>query len=158
MNPLALVSTQNTMSLSTIGEDGFPEASYAPMAFIQGKLYSLLSGLSAHSHNLMRHPQAGLLILSESVRNPFARERMSLRTTATVIDREDPKFDSICQEMHESLGETVSLLVGLPDFQLFEFTPIGGDYIQGFGRAYTLNAAIEIVEHVDPRTSTPTDD
>jgi hypothetical protein len=42
------------------------------------------------------------------------------------------------KQMEAQLGNTVPLLAGLPDFMLFRFDALDGDYVRGFAQAYPV--------------------
>ena len=146
---------QQTLMLASNNQSGQAEASYAP--FVEdkaGDFYLLLSGLSSHSQNLQLHfqqqlPVSVMLIQDEQdARNLFARKRLSYSCAVRMLNREDPHWEEVISRMENKLGNTVKLLAGMGDFNLFGLQPQQGSYVRGFGQAYQLNGQ-EII-HQNP--------
>lgn len=66
----------------------------------------------------------------------FARKRISLQCDVTLIPRDDTAFESIMQEFIQKQDETLTMLVGMSDFNLYRLSPIYGEATFGFGKAY----------------------
>lgn len=127
--------------LSTVSRDGIPDASYAP-CFLDDddRCHVLISQLAQHTRNLVYQPVASLMWV-ESVKssgNVFARRRLILQCDAVSIEREGAAWQRIVQQMEDRFGNTVKLLAGLPDFMLFQFDALEGNYIRGFAQAYPV--------------------
>jgi putative heme iron utilization protein len=73
-----------------------------------------------------------------SSRNVFARRRLVLQCRAENIQRDGAAWNRILKQMEEQLGTTVQLLASLPDFMLYRFDAVEGNYIRGFGQAYPV--------------------
>jgi putative heme iron utilization protein len=73
-----------------------------------------------------------------SSRNAFARRRLTLQCKAESIKRDSRTWDRILGRMEEQHGNTVPLLARLPDFMLFRFDAIEGNYIRGFAQAHPV--------------------
>ena len=136
---------QQTLMLASNNAEGLAEASYAPFVEDeQGSFYLLLSGLSSHSQNLHLHkqqqqPVSILLIQDEQdSRNLFARKRLSYVCDVNLLSRNDADWETMINKMEHKLGNTVSLLASLGDFNLFVLTPLQGSYVRGFGQAFQL--------------------
>jgi putative heme iron utilization protein len=69
-----------------------------------------------------------------SKRNVFARRRLILQCRAENIERGSEGWNRIVKQMEEQLGNTVQLLASLPDFMLFCFDAVEGNYVRGFAQ------------------------
>ena len=131
----------DAVMLSTTSPDGMPDASYAPCFHDdEGRCHVLVSQLARHTENLISQPMASLMWIEDkkSNRNPFARRRLVLQCRAIIIERDSKEWTRALKHMEEHLGNTVPLLAGLPDFLLFRFEAVGGNYIRGFAQAYPV--------------------
>ncbi|MEB3313462.1 MAG: pyridoxamine 5'-phosphate oxidase family protein [Cyanobacteriota bacterium] len=76
----ALPSQLKSLMLATVNPDGSPQASYAPYLMdADRQFYIFVSGLSAHTANLLRTGQASVLLIQDEGQSPqvFARQRLS---------------------------------------------------------------------------------
>jgi len=149
----ALLASQQSLLLSTVSVDGLPEISYAPyVRDEEGAFYIYISELARHTRNLLNKPHAAVLLIrpeSEST-NLFARERVVFQCRAKEIVRDDKYYDMQLDRLQEKFSEVVGLLRTLPDFHLFALTPEGGQYVVGFGRAFTIDIAEGSLSHLLP--------
>lgn len=132
----------DAVMLSTTSTEGIPDASYAP-CFLDGvgRCLVLVSRLAQHTENLVTHPVASLMWIEDrnSNRNAFARRRLILQCSAENIERDSEEWNGILGQMEEQLGNTVRLLASLPDFMLFRFDAVRGNYIRGFAQAHLVS-------------------
>ena len=138
---IALRRELAAVMLSTTSPEGTPDASYAPCVLDgEGRCHVLVSQLARHTHNLVSHPLASLMWIEDKVakRNVFARRRLILQCSAETIERDSEEWKRILKPMEEQLGNTVPLLAGLPDFILFRFDALEGNYVRGFAQAYPV--------------------
>ena len=146
-----LIVSKKTLLLSTASSECVPEISYAPYVRDQaGCFYIYVSELAAHTSNLMTNRQASILCIhpeSESA-NLFARERAVFNCSVCELTRNDENYTIQLQALQEKFGEVVSVLRSLPDFHLFALTPVSGQYVVGFGRAYTINVVDGTLSHI----------
>lgn len=149
---LALRDAIDGAMLSTLAEDGSPEASYAPILWHDGAAFLFLSELARHTRNLRRNPVLGLLLLEPATAsNPFARRRIVLRGRAGHIERDAALHAPILGEFRRRFGKVMDLLEPLADFHLFRVAPERGRYVRGFGQAYDLiGAGVDEPRHVGP--------
>lgn len=150
----ALIETAEGAHLATLGESAGPEASYAPCAWHDGDCYLFLSALSSHTANLRRDPRISLMLLEEAGKAPnaFARQRVSLRGSVAIVDRDTDLFADALAEFRRRYGEIMPLLESLPDFTLFRIRLEAGSFVRGFGQAYALEGEkLERLRHIDPR-------
>ena len=74
----------------------------------------------------------------KSSRNPFARRRLVLQCRAEIIERDSKEWTHTLKQMEKHLGITVPLLASLPDFMLFRFEAVEGNYVRGFAQAHPV--------------------
>lgn len=148
-----------SLMLSTLGPEGRPQASYAP--FVGGTggdrcFYIFVSGLSSHTENLKRTPQAGLLLIQDEgeANQIFARQRLMYDCDADWIQRHDPQWGGLADRFAQRFGPLVSTLRQLPDFQIFGLRPRSGRFVLGFGAAYTVDPQ-NPDRLIPPETSSP---
>jgi len=141
----AFVQQQQTLILSTGNRDGKPLASYTP--FVQdnsGNFYIFISDMAEHSNNIKHAEQHNaeisvLLIEDEQQsRNLFARKRLSYQCKVTFIGREDELWSNLINQFHERFGKIIELLSQLGDFHMYRLIPGRGNFVVGFGKAYSL--------------------
>ena len=127
--------------LATASPQGEPDASAAPCILdSEGRCHILISQLARHTRHLMALPVASLMWIEDKAasRNPFARRRLIVQCKAELIERGSDDWNHILPLMAGQLGNTVDLLASLPDFMLFRFDAIEGNYIRGFAQAYPV--------------------
>jgi len=127
--------------IGTVNENGTPNASYAPFVMDDYQnIYIYVSGLSPHTQNISAHPYVSTLLIEDEGKTNqiFARKRLSFDCTATLIERETPKWDQILAEFAQRFGQIIEVLRGLSDFRLFQLTPSQGRFVIGFGEAYHI--------------------
>lgn len=120
---------------------GFPFTSRVLTATdTDGSPVILISGLSVHTNALLADPRASLLFGEPGKGDPLAHPRITLRTRAVRVARDD--------ERHRELrGRFIlrhpkaSLYADFPDFAFFRMAPESASLNGGFGKAYTLEAA-----------------
>jgi len=143
-----------TMHLSTLTEQGKPNASYAPFVTDNdGNFYIFVSGLASHTQDLLTNPSAGILLMrdEQDTRQIFARQRASYQCDVEIVAKEDADHPVILDKLEDRFGNVVSLLKGLSDFILFRLRPYQGQFVMGFGKAFTLKGrGLLDLEHIDP--------
>lgn len=146
---LELLAQSTTLTLASLDDVQFPDASLAPYLYHEGCFWIFVSQLSKHTANLLEREKASVLIHEEVVNpaNPFTLKRASAQ--CTVEDIRENK-DAILDKMAERLGATVGLLRQLGDFHLIKLTPQNGQYIAGFGQAFEIDFAELELEHINP--------
>lgn len=137
-----LIASQKTLLLSTCSSNNQPDISYAPFVFDEkASFYIFISELAMHTRNLLNHSKAAILFIKpeSDSSNLFARERLILNCSAKeVLSRREDYF-SMLNALEAEFGEVVAVLRSLTDFHLFKLTPESGQYIAGFGKAFTVN-------------------
>ena len=143
-----------TLHLSTLTNQGKPNASYAPFVTDDtGSFYIFVSGLASHTQDLLSNPQASILLMQDEqeTRQIFARQRVSYQCDVGVVSKNEATYPVMLDKLEERFGSVINLLRGLSDFVLFKLTPYQGQFVMGFGKAFTLQGeGLLELEHVDP--------
>jgi heme iron utilization protein len=144
-----------SLILATVSADGVPHASYAPFVRDEAKnFYVYVSGLALHTRNLLAVPRASILLIEDESNcdRIFARTRLSFECTATVLERESQSWTEIVDLFAHRFGETISLMRGLADFQVFQLTPTQGRFVMGFGAIYRIEGeALDLLQPITPQ-------
>lgn len=130
--------------LGTVSSAGVPQASYAPCVLDHNRnIYIFVSGLSAHTPNLMATGKASTLFIEDESQTPqiFARKRLSYDCIATLVDRENERWQAIAQQFSAAFGDIIEVMKDLADFRIFQLCPQSGRFVVGFGRAYDVDPA-----------------
>jgi putative heme iron utilization protein len=150
----ALKNEAQTISLSTLSEQGKPNASYAPFVMgDDGNLYIFVSGLASHTQDLLANPVASVLLMrdEQDTRQIFARQRASYQCDVEVVSENETEYTLMLDKLEARFGNVVELLRGLPDFILFRLRPYKGQFVMGFGKAYTLTGeGLLELQHINP--------
>lgn len=129
--------------LGSIGKNGYPFSSYAPFYYDGEVVYIFISDIATHAKNMQTIPKASAFFIEDEsiTENIFKRKRISLQCDVETIDREDHVFDSIMEAFVAKQGQTLTMLMGMKDFNLYKLTPIYGEATFGFGEAYHIGGA-----------------
>lgn len=132
-----------TLLLSTVNGEGVPEISYAAYIEIDNKFYIFISGLAAHTQNLLDSHVASVMFIEDEsdADHPFGRKRLTYQCAVHVIKRDVDAFDLLLDRFESQFGNLIKTLRGLADFQLFELTPEKGRYVAGFGKTFEIDCA-----------------
>lgn len=128
--------------LGTVSADGSPQASYAPCIVDDSRnIYIFVSGLSAHTQNLSTTGKASILFIEDEAKTPqiFARKRLSYNCSGSLLARGSEQWDAIAQQFADRFGNIVEVMIGLPDFRIFQLSPHSGRFVVGFGAAYDID-------------------
>lgn len=153
---MALREQAGSAQLATLAPHGEPEASYAPLVWVDGSVYLFLSELAHHTRNLRHHPAIGLMLLgpADNAANAFARPRITLQGDVSAIARDDPLFEPVLREFRQCFGKVMEIIEPLPDFQLFRVNLRQGRFVRGFGQAYELGGRnLDELIHIAPSRS-----
>lgn len=137
-----LISAARFGSLAVIdAETGFPSVSRIALGpGPEGGLWTLLSGLSAHSRALRRDARAGLLLGEPGAKgDPLTHPRLSLQVKACALSPDDPR-NAVARDRWLADHPKAKLYIDLPDFFFVEFRLLSGLLNGGFARAYRLSA------------------
>lgn len=141
--------------LGTVDSEGTPLASYAPFVTDEaGNFYVFVSGLSQHTRQMVENPRVSFLLLEDeqNTPQPFVRRRLTYACRATPVPRELALWQQTLERFASRFGDIIETLRSLADFQLFQLTPVSGNYVRGFGQAYRLEGAdLAQIHHLVPR-------
>jgi heme iron utilization protein len=126
--------------LSTIDTNNLPFSSYAPFIKNEDKYYVYLSSMARHYKNLDLNQNVSLFFIEDekSCENIFARKRVILQCNSKKLQRDTKEFENLMELFEQSHGSIIKMLKDMKDFSIFEFTPINGEAIFGFGKAYDI--------------------
>ena len=132
-----------SLLLGTLDKADEAELSYAPFIDLDGEFFILISGLASHTGNLTRHPVAQVMFIDDesAVEQAYARRRLRFSCNARQCVRADKEWQTLLPQFRERFGEIVNTLTSLPDFQLFCLTPLHGNWVKGFGKAFEFEGA-----------------
>ena len=135
-----LLTPFQTVTLGTLGNNGYPFSSYSPFYYDGEVVYVFLSDIATHAKNMQAIPKASAFFIEDEsmTENMFRRKRISLQCDVSVIERNTPLFDTIMPRFVEKQGSTLTMLIGMNDFNLYALTPIYGEATFGFGEAYNI--------------------
>jgi hypothetical protein len=134
------IHSRKSLQLASLGPDGVPYASYAPFAIGENCLYVMLSELAIHGINLQRNPRVSVLVIEDedSADELFARVRVNYAMEARLLTRDSDQWQVALAHLTARHGQRPADLSNLQDFKMFRLAPLGGRYVKGFGRAYSL--------------------
>jgi len=143
-----------SLELSTIGEKGESQISYAPFVS-DGKrnFYIYVSSLAGHSKNLLNDGRAGVMLIEgeEKVENIFARKRVIFDCIMIPVKEKTKEWEDIMIKFDNSAGQLMKLLRTLPDFRLLCLKAQSGKFIKGFGMAYEIyGQKMDNLKHINP--------
>ena len=146
-----LIEHMRSLQLSTVGADGVPHCGYTPYLHRgPSNFYIFVSQLAAHTRNLLANGTVAIMIIADehATSQIFARARVNYLCEAKRIPPDSPDFASVMDEYQQRHGKMAGLLRQLPDFVLFQLQPISGQFVMGFGQAYTLTGDdLSVFEH-----------
>ena len=96
--------------------------------------------MARHTQNLDNNKKVSLFFVEDetSCANIFARKRVVLQSNAKKLPRDTEEFENLIQIFEKEHGSTMTMLKGMKDFSIYEFTPYGGEAVFGFGEAYDV--------------------
>jgi putative heme iron utilization protein len=127
--------------IATIDDEGYPFNSYAPFIYVNNHFYTFMSNLANHTKYIQVRSQASLLFIEEESQSEhiFARKRVTLTCNVKRIPREHKTFSLVTPHFMKKHGEMAQMLMQMKDFNLYEFTPLKGSAVFGFGASYKLS-------------------
>ena len=149
-----LLEAFQTTILGTIGRNSYPFSSYAPYYYDGEVVYVFISNIATHAQNMQATPKASAFFIEDEsiTENMFKRKRISLQCDVKQVAREEVRFNTIMASFVEKQGETLTMLMGMQDFNLYALTPIYGEATFGFGEAYNIGG--EKMNQLVERTGT----
>lgn len=146
-----LIEDMRSLQLSTVGADGVPHCGYTPYLYqASGSFYIFVSQLAAHTRNLLANKTVAIMIIADeqSTSQIFARARVNYLCDATRIVPDSQDYALVLDDYQQRHGKMAGLLRQLPDFVLFQLKPVSGQFVMGFGKAYTLTGDdLSVFEH-----------
>ncbi|MDX8129039.1 HugZ family protein [Methylomonas sp. LW13] len=136
-----LIANSQSLIIASSSELGTAEVSYAPFLDYQNTYYIYVSQLARHTGNMLRQRQASIMFIepeAEAV-NPFARRRLVIECEVGEIDKTHAAYTQLLDKLQQRFGETVAVLRSLADFHLLALTPLRGQYVAGFGKAFSMD-------------------
>ncbi len=135
-----LARRQAVLAVSANDEPFTAMTSYVVEPGLAGFLIHL-SDLSPHKRMLLANPKCSLLIAEadDGRAEVMSLARVTLQGLAAKIAKDT---DDYAQARARFLARLPSseIMFGLPDFDLFRITPVGGRFIGGFGRAFAFTS------------------
>ncbi len=142
----------SSLCISTVDEEGWPSISYAPFVVDENRSYYVfLSDLAKHTSCLRESGKASVMFIEDEVtaKQIFARTRVVFQCDVMEMKPSLESTVQILEMMQSRFGELMSTLRSLPDFHLFRLKPLGGSFVMGFGKAYTISGEkMDLLEHV----------
>ena len=147
-----LLEPFQTTVLGTVSDNGYPFSSYAPFYYDGEVVYIFISNIATHAQNMQSRPQASAFFIEDEsiTQNMFRRKRISLQCDVKIISRDDSSFESIMEAFTQKQRSTLTMLMGMADFNLYALTPIYGEATFDFGEAYNIGG--EKMNQLVPRT------
>ncbi len=136
-----LIQDMHSLHLATVGADSIPHCGYTPYLFREPcSFYIFVSQLATHTRHLLANSTAAMMVIADeqSTSQIFARVRVHYECIAQRIPSDHPDYEPVLNDYQQRHGETVGLLRQLPDFVLFHLRPKNGQFVMGFGQAYSL--------------------
>lgn len=147
----SLIEDMRSLQLSTVGPDGIPHCGYTPYLHqAPNSFYIFVSQLAAHTRHLLENETVAIMIIADeqSSSEIFARARVNYLCNANRIAPESHDYALALDAYQQRHGKMAALLRQLPDFFLFHLQPIRGQFVMGFGKAYTLTGDdFSVFEH-----------
>ena len=136
-----LISDSQSLMLATSSEQGVAEISYAPFLHVENTYYIYVSRLARHTGNMLVRRQASIMFIEPeaTARNAFARRRVVFDCVVSEVDKQQTAYEPLLDKLQSRFGETVAVLRSLADFHLLALTPLRGQYVAGFGKAFPIN-------------------
>ena len=148
---IEFLNSRKTLNLSSLDEEGYPYASYAPFALGDECIYVLLSDIAIHGNNLKQNEKAAVQIVEDEseAATIFARIRVNYQVHASHIELDTDEYKAGVESLFKKHGERIHNLAALSDFNLFRLTPLGGRYVKDFGRAFAIEGKTLAGESID---------
>ncbi|MDH5563430.1 MAG: pyridoxamine 5'-phosphate oxidase family protein [Nitrospirota bacterium] len=147
----SLIADMRSLQLSTVGPDGIPHCGYTPYLHrAPNNFYIFVSQLAAHTRHLLTNWTVAIMIIADeqSTAQIFARTRVNYLCDAKQIQPDSPDYSLVLDDYQQRHGKMAGMLRQLPDFVLFRLQPRSGQFVMGFGKAYTLAGDhLSVFEH-----------
>lgn len=138
-----LLQSQRVAALGTLADDGTPLVSMVPFAIepTTGSLVLHVSGLAAHTGNLLARPAVSLLVMQAEVGGEpvHALPRVTLQGQARALDAGGPRHTA-AREAYLSRFPEAEPMTALGDFRFVDIEVQAARQVAGFGAARSLDA------------------
>ncbi|MCK9607094.1 MAG: pyridoxamine 5'-phosphate oxidase family protein [Methylomonas sp.] len=136
-----LIRRQNSLLIASRSADGAVAISYAPYLREEAGFYIFVSEQAKHTQNLLVQPQASILFIEPEAEagNPFARRRLTFDCRVLEISKTHAEYAQKLDGMAVKFGEIIGILRTLTDFHLLLLQPQAGQFVAGFGKAFTVD-------------------
>lgn len=140
-----LLATRRVAALGTLDAQRHDQVcvSMVPFARLAGEgcLVVHVSGLAAHTHNLLAHPQVSLMVMAAEVEGApvHALPRVTLDAVAQLPKRNSPAWTAARAAYLARFPETEPM-AALGDFMFVLLRPTGARQVAGFGAARNVDA------------------
>jgi hypothetical protein len=150
-----LILSHRWAAMATVGSDG-PAASmvaYAPAPDLSSVVL-FLSGLSAHTGNLIADPRIALVVseADPGTGDPQTLARVSVSGLADRVERTSPEFGPLWQTYVERLPDAAPRL-DLADFSIFRVVVESARFVGGFAQAGTISTEGLSAAAIEPGVS-----
>jgi len=120
---------------------GFPFTSRVLTGIdVDGTPLILVSALSVHTNALVADSRASLLFGEPGKGDPLAHPRITVRTKAEPVGRDDPDHARL-RARFIARHPKAALYADFPDFAFFRMAPESASMNGGFGKAFVLEAS-----------------
>lgn len=139
----SLLTQQRVAALGTLGADSFPFVSMVPFAIetTSARVVIHVSGLAAHSRNLLTAPNVSLLVMQAEVAGEpvHALPRVTLEGLASVLPRGSTEW-TLARDAYLARFPDAEPMTELGDFMFVGIAVQGARQVAGFGAARSLDA------------------
>ena len=146
-----LIEEMCSLQLSSVGPDGIPHCGYTPYLYrAPSSFYIFVSQLAAHTRHLLENKTVAIMIIADeqSTSQIFARTRVNYLCEAKNVEPDNQDYGLLLDDYQQRHGKMAGLLRQLPDFILFHLTPMSGQFVMGFGKAFRLTGDdLSVFEH-----------
>ncbi len=132
-----------SLILSSSNSENDPLTSYSPFIENENKFYVVMSSSMPHYKNIETNKKAHVFIIEDEkdASHIFARKRLYFSSTCKVVEGE--KYFEMFDKRY---GETLAFIRKMADFKIIELTPKEKSLVLGFGAAYYMNEAGELMQ------------
>ena len=139
----ALLRSRRVASLGTVGDDGAAFVSMVPFAMepTQGAVIIHVSGLAAHTGNLLARPSVSLLVMEPEVAGEpvHALARVTLEGTARKLEPGNAAWET-SRTAYLTRFPEAEPMTQLGDFVFVAITIMQARQVAGFGAARSIDA------------------
>jgi heme iron utilization protein len=141
-----LLTSRRVAALGTLDaeQQAQPFVSMVPFALLPTEACLVLhvSGLAAHTRNLLMHPQVSLMVMAAEVdgETVHALPRVTLDALAEVPERDSPAWVA-ARTAYLARFPEAEPMTALGDFMFVLLRPLGARQVAGFGAARRVNAS-----------------